>query len=536
MYFLIDLAKTIQSASDYEFSRYVESLAYFSSQNPILGQRWNEYFQENKKTFESPTSAWHQTIREIRTWEDQELDYMYQRIMKLSRDLIGKKIQYFTVETFSGKATIPDRIQILNRLVQLSNELLDKIYPSIIKLLNFKINDVEIISQNIPGVINWNKTIQYSLKNSGGQLLNFVSNMPIRSFNTPENVLFLLSVKLLQNDAKQLINFQKSEYGSLDDRKIIWDVASKTKKLLDEPFFREINRSSNISRIIGNSTPDLNKILHAVEKNLRVQKTTQNEYYNLVNWTRKYLDFNVNRYQNLANFSLINLKDVDTMFELWILFEFVIYMKKIHHAKIIPIIESSKENKLRGFKIITDKEFNLMYERRYWKVPIGQSGFEHDENMLKPDFTFEFGENCLCGHSESEHLKKRKKILECAHKDESTQAQCSCKIFRKYVPIVLDAKNWKNHNRMEAVQKIAWYLMNLNQWGAKIGILLFSNYDKKSEDEPRTDYWGPLEINHGKWEIMNFVVKASRKTKFDGQLYQVFDYILSQLHAQYENR
>lgn len=528
MYFFIELAKIIKSIPDKQFSQYYASFPLFLEHNKTLGKKWTEYLEKNKiqKTDEI-RKEWQQTIREIRNWEDQELDYMYQKIMAMSRQILGKNVQYFTVETFSGQLTIPDRIQILNRLITLSNELLTKIYPSIMRLLNYKINDEEIISSNIRGTINWNKTIQHALKTSGGELISFVSSLPTRSFQTPENILLLLSIKLLHDDAKQIMDFQNKEYVSPEDKEIIWDVANRTKKILTDPFLSEISKNTKTIKVIVDSPTEIKRILKYVEKNLQLQKTTQKEYYNLLGWTKKYIDFNVNRYQNLSNFTLENIKDIDTMFELWILFEFVTYFKKIHRAKIHPITETKKgEIKLRGFEIeIKENKFNLMYDHEYKKIPIGSGGFEHEENKIKPDFTFEFGENCLCGHKQSEHHKKKKQFNQCEWNkgQKDYDVGCRCDQFRKHIPLVLDAKNWKNENRIDAVRVMTWYLMNMNKYKTKTGILLFSNY-KPNQDPtvPLTDYWGPVKINEGEWEFLNFVVKSSNKPVFKEQLEQVF--------------
>ena len=127
MYFLIELAKVIRNCTDREFAQYVSSFGFFSEKNKILGEKWEEYLLNLEIEKGEKSKEWHRTIREIRNWEDQELDYMYQRIMALSRQILGNNTQYFTVETFSGQLTVPDRMQVLNRLVELSNELIDMV-------------------------------------------------------------------------------------------------------------------------------------------------------------------------------------------------------------------------------------------------------------------------------------------------------------------------------------------------------------------------------------------------------------------------
>jgi hypothetical protein len=528
MYFLIELAKVIRNCSEKEFSQYVGSLGYFTEKNKTLGKKWTEYLEDNKEVKdEDKGKEWHRTIREIRNWEDQELDYMYQRIMALSRQIFGNNTKYFTVETFSGQLTIPDRMQILNRLVAFSDELLSRIYPRIIRLLNYKIDNEEINSTNIRGTINWNNSIQYALKNSGGNLISFVCNIPTRSFETDENMLLLLSMKILHNDANQILDFQKKEYVSTEDKKIVWDVTNKTKKILNEPFLKKIDKNNLKNKNTHKTQIEIKKIIEEIEKNISIRKSKQKEYQKLIVWLKKYIDFNVNRYQNLSNFTLHNLKDIDTMFELWILFEFVTHVKKKYHAIVSPITEMKGKRKLKGFRIKIDgNEFNLMYDQTYQKVPVGAGGFEHRGNTIQPDFTFEFGDNCVCGHSPESHNKSKSKYFECEWGDEHEE-KCSCDHFRKHIPIILDAKNWRNQNRMEAVRISSWYLMNMNKNKAKTGIMLFSNYDGKDSSNPMTHHWGPVKINQGEWEFINYVVKSSKKNEFKDQLEQVFEAIMT---------
>ena len=531
MYFFIEFAKLIKNISDDEFSQYHASFPLFFEHHKRLGEKWKEYLEKNEiKKSDDKRKKWQQTIREIRYWEDQELDYMYGKIMSLSRQILGKKVHYFTVETFSGKLTIPDRIQILNRLIKFSDVLLSKIYPSVTRLVNYKIDDDEIISSNIRGSVNWGKTIQHAVTTSGGNILSFVSNLPKRSFQTPENILLLLAVRLLFEDSKQIMAFQNKEYVSPEDKKIVWDVVNKTQKILNEPLLSEIKKNTkNIDRIIQNPI-QIKKIAKQVEKNLEENKKIGKEYHNLLDWIENYIDFNVNRYQNLSNFTLENIQDVDTMFELWVLFEFVTYMKKVYRANVNPIVEVKKgENKLKGFEIeVQQTKFYFMYDKEYNKIPLGPGGFESKENKIKPDFTFEFGEKCLCGHEQNEHLRKKKKFYQCESKDgENT---CECDQFRRHIPIVLDAKNWRK-DRMEALRVSAWYLTNLNKYQTKTGVLLFSNYDGKDPSNPETGHWGPMKINQGDWEFINYVVKSSQKNQFREQLEFVFEEIITKFPA-----
>ncbi|MCE2507627.1 MAG: hypothetical protein J4F36_14400 [Nitrosopumilaceae archaeon] len=522
----MELAKVIQNVDENTFNEYSGSFAYFSRDYPQLSEKWIEFTKEQRFSTTDRQSRWHQTLREIRFFEDQELDYMYQRVMSLSRQIIGNNA-YFTVKTYSGKGSIPDRVTLLNRLIEMSDELLSEIYPSILRLVNYKIDDIEIHSQAIRGTVNWNRTIQHALKVSGGIPTTFVCTIPKKSLSTHENVLLYLAINWLQKDAIHLLNFQKIDYINTADKKKIWRIVNSSQRVLDSPLFNEIKNELQILNSFSKTTKKIKPILDLVERKIKKSQYQQNVYLNLINWIRNYIDFNVNRYQNLTNFTFENVKDFDTMFELWILFEYITFLKKEYHVSCFPLIQNSK---LDGFRIENNgNEFFIYYEKPY-QVPIGkQPGLNNPKNYRKPDFTIEYGNQCICGHSRSKHQESDGIGEKCDEIIKNNEI-CSCDEFCMPAPIVLDAKNWRNQGRLEAVQKMGWYLMLMNKYKSKTAILFFSNYEEgQDQDNPITNQWGPIPINQGEWEFVNFVIKASRKSNFKEQLNIIFSNISSRI-------
>ena len=283
----------------------------------------------------------------------------------------------------------------------------------------------------------------------------------------------------------------------------------------------EIKKESDIVKTFSRPTPKIKPTLALIEKTLKNSGNPQSSYLELITWMRQYLDFNVNRYHDLTNFTFENLKDFDTMFELWILFEYINYLKKNFSVIVTPII---LVNSLKGFQVEKDgKEFFVMYEKTY-TVPIGKHpGLDNAKNYRKPDFTIEFGSNCICGHSKKHHEHKTCSITE-------DDAVCTCVEYQLPVPIVLDAKNWRNMNRLDAVQKMSWYLTLMNKYQSNTGVLFFSNYEKdQDKSNPMTNQWA-IPINEGQWEFINYVVKSSRKSTYIEQLNTVFEQISSKIH------
>ena len=58
---------------------------------------------------------WRNMLREMRLWKEQELDWMYMRIMNLARNFAGSKYSYFEVKTYSGSSTVPDKSRASER-------------------------------------------------------------------------------------------------------------------------------------------------------------------------------------------------------------------------------------------------------------------------------------------------------------------------------------------------------------------------------------------------------------------------------------
>ena len=85
-------------------------------------------------------------------------------------------------------------------------------------------------------------------------------------------------------------------------------------------------------------------------------------------------------------------------------------------------------------------------------------------------------------------------------------------------------------NRLDAVQKMSWYLTLMNKYQSNTGVLFFSNYEKdQDKSNPMTNQWA-IPINEGQWEFINYVVKSSRKSTYIEQLNTVFEQISSKIH------
>ena len=129
----------------------------------------------------------------------------------------------------------------------------------------------------------------------------------------------------------------------MEDKRKVWEIINVTNSILDSTPLHEIKKKTTELHLSRIPKDKLKKRLDAVEKELEKRRVRQAEYTKLVQWTRKYTDFNANRYDDALNFTLENTEDIDTMFELWGLFQFVNYIKfNFPDVKIEPFGKMSK--------------------------------------------------------------------------------------------------------------------------------------------------------------------------------------------------
>ena len=110
MYFLIELAKIVKNIPDKHFSGFANHRYIFFKQYPGFEKHWDEYCKKNNIfANRQKASKWRNMFREIKQWNEQELDYMYMQIMSLARNFLGNRYSYFEIKTYSGSTTIPDK-------------------------------------------------------------------------------------------------------------------------------------------------------------------------------------------------------------------------------------------------------------------------------------------------------------------------------------------------------------------------------------------------------------------------------------------
>ena len=150
--------------------------------------------------YDSPKTGWKGYLRTIHFWHDVGVEHMNRRLLQLSLRYRPKRKQFFNFNEEIGPFTIPTRVDRLNKISLLAEELLLDIFPRIEGHLNFDTESESEQIRTIRGTVDWNRTILDSLRSGQKLPLQFSCIVTQERFDTPENSLALYSVLRLQYD------------------------------------------------------------------------------------------------------------------------------------------------------------------------------------------------------------------------------------------------------------------------------------------------------------------------------------------------
>ena len=459
--FILDISEIVHNLTEDEFNEFVASQNYFFQKYENLKEPYQEYRLERQANPHLRGESWSSFLREIWLWRDLDLPHMYARIMQLSNDYKGN-FEYFKISTDYGVYVIPDRITILNRLLQMSHTLLHNIHPKIEQSLNYESDSNVIDSAIIKGKVNWNQTILNAVNQSQKHPTSFVSLIPTQEFETPENILSMVALFWLRNDSLKLMrNYNPTEL-SKRELSILNQIFTNSNIAIERTMLKRIEEQANQISGSGQKNKKVSELITQTKERVHQGLIRQKTYSELISWVEKYLNLNTERFaKDLTNFRLEKVEDVDKMYELWILFELVRYLDEKYIIDFKPIIES--RNQFHGFEITLNKKtFHLNFQESY----PGQVHERHD-----PDYTFEKGPN--------------------------------------NVPVVLDAKNWRG-NKRDAKNTMMVYVLELASKNASTGVLFFSNNKELAENQQSTfneKKYGPNE----EYRLVTCVLTPSRK-------------------------
>lgn len=419
----------IQNLTDSEFESIRNNYEFFAFKNPQLIEEFSGEFERVRDS-----KKWSAFLREIRFWSEVGVEQMNKRLLQLCLRYAPKGKEFFRFDNEIGSFTLPTRIDKLNKLSLLAKELVFDIFPRIEGHMNFK---TEMESENlkiIRGKIDWNSTILQSVNRGEKFPLSFTCVTDRTNFDTPENLLAIACLLKIKNDVEFLLYSKDNEKFDLNFKE---QFTLKTLKTQIDNLIAQTQLKQIIPKIIEFSALSIHSrmIKNLEEKTserIRLGIVRQKSYQDILEWLEKFQGYNVRAItEKFTNFPIDHKKSIDTMYELWIIFEIVTFLVEKKNVQFLSILERG-EGKFAGFQLKTnDVVFNLNYQSK----KVGWTGQESE-----PDFN-----------------------IEIAGREKET------------IPIVMDPKNWSSSQSGEAIHKMLGYLLNLSQFSAEVGILFFSH-------------------------------------------------------------
>jgi len=393
---------------------------------------------------------WHQLVREVLFYTKNDIRYMYDRIMQLLRRLHKDITPYFKVKTETGTYTLPDRLSDFNRLFELYIEFFTDIYPNISRKLRFDIYSQEKDSRALRGRVLWSKTIKQCI-NQGNPTspTTFIILSPKYRFETPENILVILSVLRLRQDALFLLGYDFQDPLTTEEQNILGKIIDGCDNILKTTLLKELIPLASKYVMVNPKDPRILILETQSYARLRGELRENNPYLCLLKWIQKYRELNLRSVSiNKTNFPIDRQRNLDVMFEVWVLLEFLDYLR-IYEGAVVNVERFPQRFLISAHGV----DFTLFYEKEYsgWAI------------KARPDFSIE---------KEGE------------------------------LKILMDAKNWLQP-KVEAIYKMLGYLNNLD---GTIGILFFPN--ERSLGDKRL-FNGSRLKHHQNQLLFNCVVRPS---------------------------
>ena len=340
----------------------------FENQECIFFEEWNK--PENQIYKEK----WSQFVRLAIKYD--EIEFMFYRILKLVRKHKESSPQdYFKAKFQTGDSELPDRTSELYLLFNHSDEYF-QIYKKIGGRINFDCTRLSS-SGMIRGAINWDSTLK-NLKTDFP--LQFETNNWEKQFATPENVLLVWAAIWLDGKIQRLLKSEYDEPLGYEEIKKLMDISNNCKKIVKHfPFYDVVHDA------LKYSTSDIrdNKIRTLesnIQRRLKDGFIENSAYRDLLLWINKIRSFNfpdIQKKDKTTNFLLEVVKNVDSMYEIWIFYELLHYFSKFCTVKLV------KNSDMQHFQFELEyQNFSLIYERKF-KVG-DQFAWAHPHD---PDFT-----------------------------------------------------------------------------------------------------------------------------------------------------
>jgi hypothetical protein len=424
---------------------------------------------------------WQQIIRfALKKANSQQ--YMYDKLWNLLLKHRGHYNDYFELETEEGTYPLPNPLSDLNRFESLYNEFF-QIYNSIINQIHFEFPKKEYFGPNFRGKINWQKTLQ---KSNTPHPMNFTSDIPIRKFVTPGNVLLVLCVLWMHKEASRILQLNFVEPLSKKDKFILQLIFEKTKNLLNRfPFQDVVKESTKYWNFVNDAKPIL-ALEYQLKKEINEKKVRNQNYSRILFWIEKFRNLNLmmvtekTPVRNLVK----SQRSQDTVYEAWMFFEFFDYF---YEKGLYPKLKIDTKPYSFEFEY-NDQKVIFWYDRQY-----NSPGPYAWVTQQRPDFTIMVNEKII-GVFDAKNFSQGENTSPARVKMLSYMSNFNCDFGVLFFPFVPEF--WDEWNKKQRRQSLFPYYTKLHPEKSQKEIESMNIPDtRKALDELETKVQNFLEIN-----------------------------------------
>ena len=355
-------------------------------------------------------NKWRTHLRMIRYWNDGSVTEMMTQINTLW-DMFGLK-KWIAVNEEGKTFSYPDELAKITKILKEGNNLVQNIFPEILNNLTSKHATRIKETGNFSGNIDWGKTINRNIRGGMVTPIRFVTKSHDKIFETAENKLGILALKILKNNIENILYNSKLQKEIPKESSIVSDLIhlnDHAENLLNDPRIYQIYKKYRNNNDKTMDTKKFKNLLDSVKKDIKKRKikhNSQKSYKSLVNWIDAFpTEYNMEHILGDKDAKTLKVtfdKSIDIIYELWIVVSLVHVLSK-HKVKLIDTIYNKETGLSEGYVLSYKKmKFELRHGKIFYYI---DEEFEIKKRKINPDFVL-------------------------------------ISIDQKFVPIVMDAKNF----------------------------------------------------------------------------------------------
>jgi hypothetical protein len=488
-----ELFSLLDNASDEEIQTWFLFYKIFEKDNIDFCNKYSKELEEFKKN--SKTESWKNHLRMIQHWNSGGVSEMMIQLDFLWTKLELKK--WIKVNNEGRTFSYPNKITMVTKILREGKNLVQNIFPEILNNLTSKHSIKIKETENYSGSVDWEKTIKHNISRGMVIPTKFVTKSHKKIFDTSENILAILSMKILKNNIENILHdseLQKEIPKESSMYSEIIHLNDHAEKLLNDPRIYLIYKKYRNNTDRKMDTKKFKNLLDTVREDInerKIKHSSQKPYKSLIDWVDKFpTDHNIENILGDKEATTVRVSfsdSIDIIYELWIIHSLIDVLKK-NEIKLLGPIENEK-GAFGGYNLAYKKiKFQLLYDKEFH---FSTDEYDDDEIKIKPDFVL---------------------ISE----------------DQKFAPVVMDAKNYLKQDE----ERIS---------GAKETLLRYRNtMDKNDLRTTKTIGFFPEKIENKEWvgerKMKSVLVQLDPKDKkgFKKNLHKLHDKIFSKVIEELE--